>query len=236
MAWALGLDMLLIVMGFFSIKSGYTRGFLVSVLELIVFLLSVALGIWLSPFFGGILYEVIGKNLMTRGIGSILASAANMGAEQQVVKLISLLPPFIGNSIDGYGISVTSLVDTLSKGGAQESVPVIVNILGPIIRDICKVIASYILIFIFNIVFMGIVKKSSETIKVGFAKNVDAILGAIFCFCKYAITAFVVIMMIKSMMSSLMNKPEIFSRETIDRTKIFKTVYDVDYNVWTKRS
>lgn len=230
--FSIGLDLLIILLVVFSIKTGYKKGFLRTIVALAGYILSIFIAINLSNAFAPILYE----NTIKEGIQKKVNSAVSQeikdtGIEQAVSSTIESMPDYISKLVTDYFGGENGIVEKLEKNKEQATTDfgttiadeIVEPIVVPLIRGIMLIVIFAICIIIVNLV----ARLFQDFYKIPIIGGINSFLGGVLGIFKAIIIILILVSISKAIISVTGNNLSYFNSDVIQSSFIFKYLYNL---------
>ena len=214
------LDVSVIAILFLFIIAGYRSGIMRSFM---IFIGSIFSSIF-SGYFSGKLANFVSENVVLPSIERKIANDISIG-EFSFERFLSILPKFIGNSLEIYGITPLRLNHIMNNSIKQEIPSKIASLINPVFVNIFKSIFSVLIFAVLALAVRLIIRFISRLCKHGAMNQANSFAGGFFGALKGYLVIAVLMCCIRSLTLVVSNIPEVLSNETISSSVIFKELY-----------
>ncbi len=221
---AIILDVILVVLAAIFIFDGFKRGAVRSLVDILGYVVVLALASWLSAFVADLVFNSFMKPSLITTVNESLVNTAQQDVNSKAIDLFNSLPGFVSNTLRFYGVSENTLgsaVQLSSENAAEE----VVGYLSPIFINLLKTLGFSVLFVSLMTIFKVFSRTLVRIFRLPLLKQVNELLGIVCGALKCAILVLVVCLILRMTIPAMNNVPEILSQDTIDSTIIFKNVY-----------
>lgn len=221
------IDVLLILILFLFLYSGYKQGFIKAGIGFICFAVSFVLASILSPIISTYVYDSFISQRLISSINNAL-NASQYGLAKKTIAVMESLPKFLTNSFESCKISASNISAILIK--EKDPAKEISNLVRPMINSILNPIILILITSVLTLFSNLLLKSLRKVTKPLFVGKVDSVLGLAFGGLKYAILIFIVTLSLKSIMPLCSANVSGKVNDIIDNTLIAKYIVNLDFS------
>lgn len=222
------LDGILIIVFIFFIFGGVRRGGVRSLIGLV----GAVAAVWGARALAGVasqgFYAAFLEGSLTQQVGGTLQGAAGEDLTSAVGKVLEALPGPVAGILAQGGFDPASFQQGTQWAVSQATDTIMVGI-SKIMVDFLAIVFFLILLILFFVIFMLIYRLVIRPVlRLPVLRQIDGFIGFFVGILQCILFLLVAITVLHWVVSSLDPTPAIFSRENIDRTFLFRWVYDWD--------
>lgn len=222
---SLFLDGAIVIVVFCFVNAGIKNGFIKSLSRLIGAAIAISLAVYIASFLSEYIYDRFIRDYLVEKISVAIQGATSSNVNLKVNNLFNQMPSIISNSLVYYGITSSSINDTIlnAQGGAAVAVA---DMLSPVVINIIRTIVVSVLFIIFMYVINIAIRTIDTMFRVPVLRQINGLVGALFGGAQAMLIIMIAMFVIQFGLAMIDNVPEIFSESTIQSTYIFKHIYN----------
>ena len=211
------IDFLVLSVVVFFIILSVKKGFVLTVLDLLSYIISLVAASLLSKYLAKLIFDLFIKDPMTTRVQEGLTAAANQTAAEQVTAVMQKIPLFI---LDVWGDSTAKISETINAQGATAAAAVTEKIIAPAVNALIGAVLFAVLFFAVLFFTKWISRLIAKTFKLPMIRQLNMFLGGVLGVIKGSIVALCLLAVF-----SLINPSfHIIQAATLEQTYITKHV------------
>lgn len=173
-------DLILVVIFFATVVSGYRKGLVKLLISAIAFVVSLFIARWAAPSIAQWIYD----NILEQHLAQAFAQGVNDAASATVQSVAAALPDYVVSLVESAGFTVESLMSEINLS-AQDAVAV-TDVFEPIVVSGVQLAAFAVTAFLIYTVLKFISAPLRTIFKLPLLKQVNGLLGMVFATVKGA--------------------------------------------------
>lgn len=222
---AILLDTVVLFLFILFIVSGFKSGMIRSLIGFIGTVIAFVLSLYLSNIVADFIYNNYINNVLVSQINETLNQNISYDINYKSAAIFNGLPSFLSGYLAISGITpdiISNVIESSTDNASHE----IVKLISPAVVNTIRTIVMSILFLIISMIVGLFVRTIKKVVRIPVLRQVDQILGALIGGCKCFIILILITFLLKIFLPMSSNIPEIFSKNTIDSTFLFRTFYD----------
>ncbi len=225
---ALVLDAVIILILLIAMFLGYRRGFIQTMLQLAVWIVSFAVAMFFSSPIAGAVFDGVFAEKLESGLCESLQATDSHSSSQQWDALLEKLPDPVSSFLKN-DAELRDTFDTLSEtdNAAVEAMAhsVVTDIVRPVAVTLLRFIV-FLILFVVLLFALRLVKKLLKPVsRIPIIRQADGTLGAVLGACKGAICVFAVVAVLQIVVAT--SSPDAaITQKTIEDTQIVSWIAD----------
>lgn len=218
------LDAGIILLFAIFIVSGLKRGLVRSLIGFVATVIAIVLSMYLSKITSIFIYDNFIKNNLLVQINDILNEYVGRDLNEKTAAVFNELPKILSNTLMFCGVTSNVVGDVIENSTGNASYE-LVKLFSP---TIISVIRTILVPFIFIIIYTPLNflnRVIGRIFKVPGLRQIDQVLGAIIGALKGFLLIVLITFLLKMFLPMMSNIPDIFSKNTIESTFLFKEFY-----------
>lgn len=219
------LDTVILFLFILFIVSGFKSGMIKSLIGFIGTIIAFGLSLYLSNIVADFIYNNYIDNMLVSQINETLNEHISHNINDKAAAVFNELPYFLSGSLTMFGIThdrIKNVIESSTDNASNE----IVKLLSPAVINIIRTVVMSILFIIISMIVGFFVRTIKRVARIPVLRQVDQFFGALIGGCKCFIILSLITFLLKVFLPMSNSIPEIFSRNTIDSTFLFRTFYD----------
>lgn len=218
------LDAGIILLFAIFIVSGLKRGLVRSLIGFVATVIAIVLSMYLSKITSIFIYDNFIKNNLLVQINDILNEYVGRDLNEKTAAVFNELPKILSNTLMFCGVTSSVVGDVIENSTGNASYE-LVKLFSP---TIISVIRTILVPFIFVVIYTPLNflnRIIGRIFKVPGLRQIDQVLGAIIGALKGFLLIVLITFLLKMFLPMMSNIPDIFSKNTIESTFLFKEFY-----------
>lgn len=218
------LDAGIILLFAIFIVSGLKRGLVRSLIGFVATVIAIVLSMYLSKIASIFIYDNFIKNNLLVQINDILNEYVGRDLNEKTAAVFNELPKMLSNTLMFCGVTSNVVGDVIENSTGNASYE-LVKLFSP---TIISVIRTILVPFIFVVIYTPLNflnRIIGRIFKVPGLRQIDQVLGAIIGALKGFLLIVLITFLLKMFLPMMSNIPDIFSKNTIESTFLFKEFY-----------
>lgn len=230
------LDVSIIILFIVFIVSGFKKGLIKSLVGFVGTIIAIFLSAYLSRIVSLFIYDNFVRDTLLVNINDILNEYVEHDLNEKALAVFNGLPNILSNALTFCGIT-SNVVGNVIESSAGNASYALVELFYPTIISIIKTI---LMPFIFLIVIIPInllTKVVGKVSRFPVLRQIDQIIGATIAALKCFVLILLITFLLRMFLPMMGSIPNIFSKNTIESTFLFKNFYDNNmiYNFFVNR-
>lgn len=218
------LDAGIILLFAIFIVSGLKRGLVRSLIGFVATVIAIVLSMYLSKITSIFIYDNFIKNNLLVQINDILNEYVGRDLNEKTAAVFNELPKILSNTLMFCGVTSNVVGDVIENSTGNASYE-LVKLFSP---TIISVIRTILVPFIFIVIYTPLNflnRVIGRIFRVPGLRQIDQVLGAIIGALKGFLLIVLITFLLKMFLPMMSNIPDIFSKNTIESTFLFKEFY-----------
>ncbi len=218
------LDAGIILLFAIFIVSGLKRGLVRSLIGFVATVIAIVLSMYLSKITSIFIYDNFIKNNLLVQINDILNEYVGRDLNEKTAAVFNELPKILSNTLMFCGVTSSVVGDVIENSTGNASYE-LVKLFSP---TIISVIRTILVPFIFIVIYTPLNflnRVIGRIFRVPGLRQIDQVLGAIIGALKGFLLIVLITFLLKMFLPMMSNIPDIFSKNTIESTFLFKEFY-----------
>lgn len=218
------LDAGIILLFAIFIVSGLKRGLVRSLIGFVATVIAIVLSMYLSKITSIFIYDNFIKNNLLVQINDILNEYVGCDLNEKTAAVFNELPKILSNTLMFCGVTSSVVGDVIENSTGNASYE-LVKLFSP---TIISVIRTILVPFIFIVIYTPLNflnRVIGRIFRVPGLRQIDQVLGAIIGALKGFLLIVLITFLLKMFLPMMSNIPDIFSKNTIESTFLFKEFY-----------
>ncbi len=218
--WWILLDIIVVIVMFWYIRSSAKKGFAKVVLELAAFFAAYFLASTFSGMIAGWTYDHFAGEKLVSNIETELNATAD-------ATLAEALPDYLVSGAQSLGI-YDDILASQRETAAETAIMLGENVARPVVTSIVRMVSSIIIFIILMFIFRLIIKVINKVFKLPIIHGLNVFLGGVLGVFKGGIVLLLACFAVSVIMMFSEGSFLIFTPENIESTFIFKYIYNIN--------
>lgn len=232
--YSLLIDIIVIAIFAVIVVSAYRKGFLRGVISVIGYIAAIFLAIVISEYMAKFIFDAFIRDNIIESINTQFASGIDQTNISLVVTgILASIPKFFANSITTHFGGEQGIIDSIENafGGNIDNVSTVITdeVLSPIITALVQTIVCVILFFIFITIVRLISGMFQGFYAIPIIGPINSLLGGVLGIIQAIIILLIISSVCHMAISLSANGLEYFNTDIIEKTFIFKLIYNLKF-------
>jgi len=201
-------DVILVLIVVVFIITSAKRGFLLSLLDLGAYIISLLVAMFSSKYLARLIFNLFIKNPVQTRVEDGLKAAAGKTLQEQTETIVSKIPKFI---VDVWSDTGSAISKEIESHGNSSAAYITDKIIEPVVNGLIGAILFFIIFFVVLVFTKWLARIISKVLKLPVAKQINMTLGGVFGFFKGSIAVLCILAVFSFVNSSF----PLIQRETI---------------------